>query len=322
MSGSGAVGRADGVGPPTGIDVVAPTTGEGAGPGPAVTRQDDEGAGSPRLASERVLMRVIHPQDYPFLYELSVAPELRFRWRFRAEQPTYEDFVRTLGTTVFDQYLVVDRTVGTRLGHVVCYRASRGNGTAYVGVAEAPQARMQGSLVEAGRLFFRYLFDCHGFRKLYLEVPGYNISQFSSAPGNGFVEEGVLRDHEWFLGRWWDLHLYALYREGWERRFAALGERARRLRLAGDAGAPDEAQPPSEFEDFRGALGRVLALDLDHVSAGTSLRDDGIFDSIQVCELLCALDDLGVAGGDNLVARCRTFGDLHFELLQHGTSLP
>jgi hypothetical protein len=32
-----------------------------------------------------------------------------------------------------------------------------------------------------------------------------------------FREEGCLRDHEFYQGRYWDLHIAAVYRTDWER---------------------------------------------------------------------------------------------------------
>jgi len=70
--------------------------------------------------------------------------------------------------------------------------------------------------IEALGLFINYLFDTFPLRKLYGEVPGFNLESFVSARGRIFREEGRQRDHEWMFGRYWDLVIVAVWRDDWE----------------------------------------------------------------------------------------------------------
>jgi RimJ/RimL family protein N-acetyltransferase len=71
--------------------------------------------------------------------------------------------------------------------------------------------------VEAGALFITYLFATWSFRKLYAESLAFTWGAVASGVERVFREEGCLRDHEFYQGRYWDLHIAAVYRTDWER---------------------------------------------------------------------------------------------------------
>jgi RimJ/RimL family protein N-acetyltransferase len=74
-------------------------------------------------------------------------------------------------------------------------------------------------------LFFDYVFACWPFRKLYLELPEYNVPQVRSGIGTYFRLEGRLRAHSYLTGRYSDELILALYRDDWSdkrRRLIAL----------------------------------------------------------------------------------------------------
>lgn len=65
-------------------------------------------------------------------------------------------------------------------------------------------------MVEGTVLFIRYVFNEWPFRKLYVEVPAFNLPQFRSARSL-LVEEACFHDHEYHEGKWWHLHIFAIY---------------------------------------------------------------------------------------------------------------
>ena len=130
---------------------------------------------------------------------------------------------------------------------------------------------------------------------------------------DGFREEGCLRKHEVFLGREWDLHILALYRETWNQRERKLREVTARNAIALDikqrAGGPT-------FEEFIGFLVSSLGLEDFQLDAESRLVEDIGFDSIQMYETLSAIEDLGACIPDSALEQIRTVGDLHFHTLQ------
>ncbi len=73
-------------------------------------------------------------------------------------------------------------------------------------------ARGAGWPLEAGVLFCNYLFKNFNFRKLYVEVPGFNFGQLERGLGRFFEEEGRLSEHDYYDGRYWDLVIMTLDR--------------------------------------------------------------------------------------------------------------
>ena len=71
-------------------------------------------------------------------------------------------------------------------------------------------------MVEAVALAIDYAFETWPWRKLYLEVPEYNLELFRSGLDRYFVrDKGVLREHVYLDGRYWDVHVLAITREMW-----------------------------------------------------------------------------------------------------------
>ncbi|MDA8103513.1 MAG: GNAT family protein [Nitrospiraceae bacterium] len=146
---------------------------------------------------------------------------VNFRWRYHGAIPPYEVFERALHTNVLAQFVVVlTRSPKTVIGQVAAYDGNLQDGTAWLAVAADPRAGA--GVLEAAMLFIRYLFAHYPLRKLYVDTPSFNLPQFASAAAEGLlVEEGRLRDHQYFDNRYWDRIIYALYqdkaRSFWER---------------------------------------------------------------------------------------------------------
>lgn len=68
--------------------------------------------------------------------------------------------------------------------------------------------------------FLDELFSYYPLRKVYLYVYDYNRASLASDLQAGFVEEGCLREYRYLDGRWWDCHVLAMTRRGFEERLA------------------------------------------------------------------------------------------------------
>jgi len=195
--------------------------GERAGHGPAA-HGPAAATGLPSLASRRsplapVLnthayrLTPIEEGDLAFLYTLAVHPETSYRWRYRGNPPPPEEFTAELWGQVLVQYVARSVTTGEPAGLVVAYAADLAQGHANVGAVFTPAHAGTGLAAEVTALFVRYLFHTFRLRKLYLEVPGFNWPEVKSAAGQLFQVEGVLRDHDFYAGRYWDKYLCAIY---------------------------------------------------------------------------------------------------------------
>ncbi|WP_378740916.1 GNAT family N-acetyltransferase [Nocardia brasiliensis] len=187
---------------------------DGSSPGPHLVPElppSRPDALAPVLQSSVFRLDALQPVDAEYLYALAVRPENCFRWRYRGVPPAPERFVEELWTQVVTQYVVRRIDDNQPAGHVVAYNADRDVGHAYVGAVFEPTYAGTGLAAEVITLFVRYLFRTFPFRKLYLEVPGFNWPQMSSGEGRYFQVEGRLRDHVYYAGRYWDQYLCAIY---------------------------------------------------------------------------------------------------------------
>ncbi len=158
-------------------------------------------------------LTTLTPPLIDFLYELAVSPEVGFRWRYRGAVPDFEKFERDLWAGILAQFVVESVETGQPVGNVICYNPDLGLGTAYIGAAMLPSHLGSGLAIEPVKTFMNYVFDVWPMRKLYLEVPDFNFTQFASAQSENFRVEGRLRDHDYYQGRHWDRVIIAVYPE-------------------------------------------------------------------------------------------------------------
>lgn len=166
---------------------------------------------APVLGNGTYQLTPIEEGDLPFLYTLAVHPETSYRWRYRGNPPPPERFGTDLWGNVLVQFVARGTKTGDRAGLVVAYAADLAHGHAHLGAVFTPDHAGTGLAAGATALFVRYLFHTFPLRKLYLEVPGFNWPQVASAAGKLFEVEGVLRDHDFYAGRYWDKYLCAVY---------------------------------------------------------------------------------------------------------------
>lgn len=68
---------------------------------------------------------------------------------------------------------------------------------------------------EGAVLFIEYLFRIWPFRKLYAEIPEYNLDSLRSML-TVWTQQGRLTEHDYLNGRYWDRYILSLTRSEWE----------------------------------------------------------------------------------------------------------
>jgi RimJ/RimL family protein N-acetyltransferase len=155
------------------------------------------------------------PTDIDFMYQLATGERSGFRWTQRGSTPGPGEFAQVAWNGMLVQFIVEDRRSGERIGLANAYRPDFRHGFVSIGFILAPDARALGWPLEGVALLVDYLFRLWAFRKLYFEALEFNATDFESAIGRYVVEEGRLRMHEYYDGRYWDVCVLALYREAW-----------------------------------------------------------------------------------------------------------
>lgn len=170
----------------------------------------------PSLRGHRVSLQPVRAQDYEMLRMLELSEDLVPIWRHQGATPSPERWVESLWTGVLAQFIVVDIARKHPLGIVNVYSADFRHGHAYIAASKFDLQRRSTLFLEGFALFVDYVFAVWNFRKLYMETSERNIGQFASAIGPILCEEGRLREHLFFDGRYWDVLHLALYRNTWD----------------------------------------------------------------------------------------------------------
>lgn len=168
------------------------------------------------LLSRNTRLRPVRLSDYESLFELVSHTEATNRWRFRGATPSPEDFREMLWRGVLTQFVICRKTSETPIGLITAFDVDYTNNVVHLALLLDRTVRRTGWPLEAAIVFVNYLFEHWAFRKIYVESVEYAARWFRRAATRRlFVEEGCLSDHEWFAGRYWDVHLLALHRERW-----------------------------------------------------------------------------------------------------------
>lgn len=173
--------------------------------------------GSARLSARSVRLKPIERSDYEMLYRAELSEALISRWRHRGATPSPEAWSQNLWLGVLSQFLIVSTRQQEEavLGMVACIQADAANGHAQLAAASFT-GEPGIEVVEGAALFISYVFHNWNFVKLYMDVPGYNLSQIESGLKHVFHEEGRLKGHVFKYGQAWDLHILAVYRDHWK----------------------------------------------------------------------------------------------------------
>ena len=178
------------------------------------------------LRSHRVRLRTITDADSTFLYELMSSPQAGGRVRFAGATPSPEQIAATLWDNVLAQFVVESVSARRPLGLVAITSPNFRDGWAYLSAVGTPDAQGSGLVAEGVLLAFDHAFRSWPFRKIYMEVSETSYPAFRSGLGKFFVEEGLLREHAFWDGRYTDLHILSVPRATWlEKAPAALGRK-------------------------------------------------------------------------------------------------
>jgi hypothetical protein len=178
-----------------------------------------------RLSGKHVALRPLQAEDYPALSRWET--QLGARWRLRGMTPSPEEWLRRLWHGVLVQFVVLNNeanVVGNsivdglsrterKVGLVSVYEPDFTNGHAKLASARfEPEAKGPHMMFGVG-LTMHYVFTNWNLRKLYLEIPEFNLGQFDDGWREFFEPEGTRREHRFYDGRYWDEHTFAIYRE-------------------------------------------------------------------------------------------------------------
>ncbi len=171
------------------------------------------------LIGNRCVLRPVIPDDIGLLYRWETGSPLAFRWRLAGQHLSPQAYAESIWSGVLAQFIIVANShpIGIATGYGADFRHQ----FCYLAMARFDEHEERTNIgaahlsVEAFTLLLNYLFNGWDFRKIYMDVPGYNLDQFSSLIGRLCTEEACLIAHLYLGGRYWNLHTLAITRETW-----------------------------------------------------------------------------------------------------------
>lgn len=170
---------------------------------------------SPLMSTRRIRLRVITDRDSVFLYEMMTSPHSGGRVRFAGATPSPDKIAASLWESVLAQFVIEGINSQKPLGLVAITSPNFRDGFAYISALGPPESQGLGLIAEGVLLGFHYAFSTWPFRKIYMEATEESYRAFKSGLGRFFVEEGRLKEHAFWNGRFMDLLILAVYREMW-----------------------------------------------------------------------------------------------------------
>lgn len=179
----------------------------------------------PPMRTRHIQLHTITDRDALFLYDLLTSPAAGGRVRFAGATPSPDKVAASLWDSVLAQFVIEGVSAQRPLGIVSITSPNFRDGYAYVSAVGTPEAQGSGLIAQGVLLGFNYAFLTWPFRKIYMEVSETSYEAFRSGLKNFFTEEGCLREHAFWDGRYVDVFTLAVYRSTWAARGQRLLER-------------------------------------------------------------------------------------------------
>ncbi|HEX9821100.1 MAG TPA: GNAT family protein [Methylomirabilota bacterium] len=120
--------------------------------------------------------------------------------------------------------LIVHPRGGPPAGFVRLYGVNLAEGFGFLETALVDRRALRTGLgIEASRLVVAWAMDALGLRRVEAKVYAYNVLSVNSLRRNGFTQEGVLRRARTWVGRQWDILVFAILEEEMRRQRAREG---------------------------------------------------------------------------------------------------
>jgi len=197
------------------------------------------------LAFRGISLRQVVADDMPFLFGLFTDPcrsHLWLRGRRVYDETGFRDAWAAWTSHEIAANFIVE-SAGRAVGLVFDHDRSTEDGWTKAVTLLSESNVGHGCGVIATALLMDWLFALLPFRKIYHEVYGYNAPVRAMWRKVGLQEEGILKADRFWNGAYWDVHIFALYRDAW----AAIRPRFLRERRQRDqAASADSKSLPTE----------------------------------------------------------------------------
>ena len=171
------------------------------------------------LKGEKVVLRPIEREDLQRLHELRQDVELGVLaysgWQPKPLALLEKQFEKGLDDEEFTWFVI--EADGKVIGTTGLHDFDRRHGAAELGIAIYDRDYLgKGYGREAIRLLLEWAFNVGNWRRIWLMTSAPNERAIRSYRACGFVEEGRLREHDFYHGKYVDVVCMGLLRREWE----------------------------------------------------------------------------------------------------------
>jgi RimJ/RimL family protein N-acetyltransferase len=164
-----------------------------------------------------IALRPVVEDDMPLLFRIFADPRRSHLWmqarRVHDERGFYHAWAAWTSDMIAAKFIV--ESAGQPVGLVFDYQRTLEDGFTKVTALLEEERVGRGAGVVATVLLIDWLFRTLPFRKVYLETYGYNRGVVRMLRKVGLAEEGVMKGSRYWNGSWWDVHIFAVYPDGW-----------------------------------------------------------------------------------------------------------
>ncbi|MFZ5979943.1 MAG: GNAT family N-acetyltransferase [Candidatus Zixiibacteriota bacterium] len=171
---------------------------------------------SPSLIGEEIYLRPATDQDIANTYHWFLQSELQSRScrpvLFRTATEAAEAYKKKEKSPDEQKFMIVRIKDKTPVGTINFFNLNNLNRSTEFGLLIDPDEQQKGYATEAVRILCGYLFNYRGLNKIYAQTSGFNKAAVKLLQKTGFKRDGVLRQHYFHKGEFFDGYVYSLLR--------------------------------------------------------------------------------------------------------------
>jgi [ribosomal protein S5]-alanine N-acetyltransferase len=181
------------------------------------------GKNSIPIVTKNLLLRDFIPDDFEAFYSTTCDPEYQ---QFYPEQETTRSFMFAIFASILESkdkeprmkyQLAVCQLEGDLIGTCGVRIEDTANQQASYGCAINTNYWGKAYAHEASQAILEYAFSSLPIHRIYAETIGDNWRARRLAERLGMRQEALLKETQFFHGRWWDTAVYAILRAEWQK---------------------------------------------------------------------------------------------------------
>lgn len=164
-------------------------------------------------------VELVRYEDKYFDYVYELYQDYNSRYLFTSDlniiskKKMWEDIKKKMEYTYHQFKIIINARKQIPVGFIYSYNYNLKDNYLYIAICIEKKERNGVVGAEAGMIFLDYLFKSYPIRKVYCTVYEYNKMSMSFLKNAGFKTEGILKEHKYFAGKYYDMNILTFYRE-------------------------------------------------------------------------------------------------------------